>query len=240
MAEGSGASRPSARAMREAAKAMYRKGPGTGRAVGGEVPLELEPDVITGLPPGELKDHQPIALIMRRDDGNRMAIGINALLRSIAEAEKILGDEEHLEFMQAEGLPTRPQAVSFEQRHRALVRGIASFGPEIRMTMALVATALDVRLTAIPNQTGANDLKAQARSPRWAALYASLEADLNPHAKAFAQEPGSIYASCGHKKYTEVDGKMRCGEMACSNYVRKALLDTWQGDGGLHDGGTPK
>src|SRR5688572_33096499 len=119
----------------------------------------LKPDVITGTPPGDGRDWHPILIMLRRDDGGRLAIGINMILRAVREAQAIAdASSEDVELMQFSKL-------------RLLAKELAGMAPETRRTIAEVALALDVRLAAMPNQKGAGDLRAQSRSERYRRVY---------------------------------------------------------------------
>ena len=178
---------------------------------------DLRPDVIAHAAANEGRPWHPVLILLKREDANRLAVGLNALLRAIAEAGAV-------SLRRAEGLDTADAAY-------ALIWKLAGLGADTRRVLAEVAMALDVRLVAMPNQTGSREVKAQARSRQYAGLYDDLARDLNPASRPFGEEPGSIYASCGHKKYAEVAGRIRCGEMSCSNYVRKALAH-WEDENG--------
>lgn len=171
----------------------------------------LKPDVITNVSPNEGQPWHPVLVVLQRQDANKLSVGINVILRAVAEAQTALAASE--------------DEIALEQfkRLRGIIRGLADLGTEVRKTLAEVGLALDIRLVGIPNQTGAADLRAQSRMKEYAGLYDDLARDLNPASRAFGEEPGSIYARCGHRKYAEVEGRIRCAEMTCKNYVRKAL-----------------
>jgi hypothetical protein len=179
----------------------------------------LKPDVIAHVSPNEARDWHPVIILLRRDDANRMAIGINMLLRAVAEAGGAMLVAEDM------------SEADLHERMKALVWRLAGLPAQTRKAMAEVALALDVRLVAVPSQKGSQDLKAQAGSDRWGRLYDIMSDDLNPNSKPFNEEPGSLYARCGHKKVAEVSGRIRCGKADCPNYVRKALAE-WEEENG--------
>jgi hypothetical protein len=178
----------------------------------------LKPDVIAHASPVDGREWHPVIILLRRDDAGRLAVGINAALRAVARSGEITNDANASEMQMMNSA-------------WGLLRDLSQMAPETRRVMAEVALALDVRLVAVPNQTGAQDLKAQSRSARWSRLYDAMADDINPDSKAFNEEPGSLYARCGHKKVAEVGGRIRCGKADCPNYVRKALAE-WEEENG--------
>lgn len=180
--------------------------------------MELKPDVIAHASASEAKDWHPVVIVLRRDDAGRLAIGLNMLLRAAARAAEVTASE-HMD----------EQTVA--NAGWGLMRNLASLPAETRRVIAEVAMALDIRLVAVPNAKDAAELRAQASAPGLRRLYDEVADDLNAASVAFGEEPGSIYARCGHKRYAEVGGRIRCGEMACPNYVRKALA-RWEADHG--------
>lgn len=169
----------------------------------------LKPDVITGTTAGDGRDWHPVLIMLRRDDAGRLAIGLNMILRAVREAIAIANSSKD------------DAAILQFSKLRLLAKEMTGMAPETRRAMAEVALALDVRLVSVPNQKGAGDLRAQSRSERYRRVYTDVESALNPSSVAFGEEPGSLFASCGHRKFSEAGGRWRCAEMVCNNYYSR-------------------